>query len=163
MTRKTFGANNRKEPLEFEVSTGDVFHARAKIPAGVLLRFAAMTDGGDGEESGINVGSMAEHMVDFMRKVIVRGERDSFLEMLKLDAEDEEGPEFDEDAPVIDLAELIEIATWLAGEYSGGRPTGTASENGSSATATGHDSTDGVSPVVTTYSRPDPTPAASTT
>lgn len=164
MTRKTFTSNNRTEPLEFEVSTGDVFHARPKIPAGVLLRFAAMTDGGD-EESGVNIGSMAGHMVEFMRKAISKRDRDRFLGMLKLDEIEEDAAEEDddEDEPVIDLSELIEIATWLAGEYSGGRPTGTASENGSPETATGPDSTVGLSPGVTTYSRPDPIPVGSTT
>lgn len=165
MTRKTFGANNRTKPLEFEVSTGDVFHARPKISAGVLLRFAAMTDNGGDEESGVNIGSMAGHMVEFMRKAISKRDRDRFLGMLKLDetSEDEPDVDDDEDEPVIDLSELIEIATWLAGEYSGGRPTGTDSENGSPETATGPDSTVGLSPGVTTYSRPDPTPVGSTT
>ena len=163
MTRKTFTSNNRTEPLEFEVSTGDVFHARPKIPAGVLLRFAAMSDGDD--DDSVNVGGMATHVVEFMKRAISRKDLDRFLSMLNLDENDDALPDVDEDddAPCIDLAELIEIATWLAGEYSGGRPTGTASENGSAETATGPDSTVGLSPGVTTYSRPDPIPVGSTT
>lgn len=162
MTRKTFTSNNRTEPLEFEVSTGDVFHARPKIPAGVLLRFAAMSDGGD--DDNVNVGGMTTHVVDFMKRAISRQDLERFLSLLKLDEDEDADPDGeDADEACIDLAELIEIATWLAGEYSGGRPTGTASGNGSAETATGHDSTGGVSPGVTTYSRPDPIPVASTT
>lgn len=166
MTRKTFTSNSRTEPLEFEVSTGDVFHARPKIPAGVLLRFAAMSDGDD--DDSVNVGGMATHVVEFMKRAISRRDLDRFLSMLKLEenngaTEPAVDEDEDDDAPCIDLAELIEIATWLAGEYSGGRPTGTASENGSAETATGPDSTVGLSPGVTTYSRPDPIPVGSTT
>lgn len=149
--RKVFKSATRTKNLEFEVSSGEVFHARAKLSAGPVLKFAAMIgkDEDDEAEGGaVNISRMADGMIEFLTAAIVPEDRERFTAQI-------------DDIDGITLDELMEIAGWLAGEYAG-RPTGTDSDDGSAETPTGPDSTGGVSPTGTTYSRAEPTPLAST-
>jgi hypothetical protein len=55
----------------------------------------------------------------------------------------------------IGLSMLVEVASWLAEEYTS-RPTGPSSGSGPSAKPTGSASMDGALRAVTTYSKPEP-------
>ena len=138
--RKTFKAAARDEELEFETSEGDVFHARPKLSAGVILRFSAAM-AGDGDEN-VSLAEMVVAIQNFFRGALLADDYERFLAML------------DDPDKGVSLDELMDIAGWLAGVYSA-RPTGTDSPAGSPTSPTGDASTDGPSPVVTTFSRKD--------
>lgn len=144
-TRKTFKAAVRKDALEFETSSGEVFQARPRQAAGVILKFtASMT--GDGEDDNVSIGKIAEALMEFFSKSIKPEDVDRFMKML------------DDPDNGIELDEATDIAAWLAGEYTA-RPTGKDSPQQSQTSPTGDGSTPGASPGVTTYSRTEPSQA----
>lgn len=159
MVSKSFRSSTNRQPLEFEVEWADgdgelvveTFHAKPQLSAIKLLKFAeVMAPAGEGEE-GSSIVQIGEELVSFLEGAMVKADRERFSSMIN-------DPDKD-----IDISILTEIGVWLAGVYSGGRPTGPDSEDTSSETSgTGVDSTPGPSPAGTTYSRPE-TPVASLT
>lgn len=142
MVRKTFKAAARDKELEFETSEGEVFHARPKLAAGIILKFTDAVTGDDNKLSEVIAG-----MRDFFRGALPPADFMRFNTML------------DDPDKGIALDELMDIAGWLAGVYTA-RPTGTGSPAGSPTSPTGDDSTDGALPAVLTFSRKEPEPTS---
>lgn len=137
MVRKSFKAATRETELDFETSEGEVFHARPKLAAGVILKF---TDIVAGDDENMKLTDVIKALKDFFKGAIMAEDYDRFIEML------------DDPEKGIALDELMDIAGWLAGVYTT-RPTGTDSQGTSPTSPTGTDSTDGASPAVLTFSR----------
>ena len=143
VVRKSFRSATTKEPVEFETSEGDEFTARPKMAAGPLLQFAEITTRQDDEgNSNLSMTEMVEAIKGFFRHALPGEEWFRFEAML------------DDEEKGINVQELMEIAGWLAGIYTG-RPTGEGSPSTSSTKADGTGSTDGASPEASTFSRPE--------
>jgi hypothetical protein len=144
---KTFSTSQATEKIEFKIDD-DLFHCRPSIPAGVIMRFGAMTASADAEDAADgNQGANAISAIrEFFDAAITETDHAKFYALL--DGKDR----------FVDLSLLIEIATWLADKYSA-RPTGLPSSTSSPGKTTGPDSTDGPLPGGTTYSRKE-TPVA---
>lgn len=148
MVRKSFKAAVRDSALEFETSEGDVFQARPKMSAGIILRFTEVISADD--DGNVQLSQIVKGMKEFFRGALEAEDYERFNRML------------DDPDKGISLDELMDIAGWLAGVYTA-RPTGTVSPDGSPTSPTGTGSTDGALPVGTTFSRkePDSVPAGS--
>lgn len=145
--RKSFKAATRDEVLEFETSTGEVFHCRPRMAAGVILKF---TDTIAGENDDVKLADVIKGLKDFMRGALFAEDYLRFMTML------------DDPDVGIELSELMEIAGWLASEHTA-RPTGADSRSTSPTSPTGTGSTGGAYPegstssgvlTTTVYSRP---------
>jgi hypothetical protein len=134
--RKSFQAASRDSVLEFETSTGEVFHCRPRMAAGVILKFTD-TIASEGDE--VKLSEVIKGLKLFMRGALFAEDYMRFMAML------------DDPDTGIELSELMEIAGWLASEHTG-RPTGADSPSTSSTSPTGAGSTVSVSPVVSTSS-----------
>ena len=143
MPRKSFRTSSRTEVIEFDID-GEVFHCHAQMAAGIMMNFADLTSGD--ADSPVTGQKMIGAVRDFFRSALVDKDRERFFDLLN--------------APdrYVDLATLIEIATWLGQEYTS-RPTGSPSASTSRETESGDGSTDGALPMGTTFTRKDPQPA----
>jgi hypothetical protein len=145
MARKSFHTSTATKPIEFDID-GEVFHCNGEMAAGVLMRFADMAIGDEDEDDPQRGRAALAVVRDFFKAALTTKDRKRFFDLL-------EDPDRN-----VNINMLISIANWLGQEYTA-RPTGTPSSASSSETDSGVDSTDGVVPGVTTFSRKE-TPAA---
>jgi len=159
MPRKAFRQAIAAEPTGFDLEgrqTGlRYFECRDSLAAGTLMRFAEVFSALD-DEDGVDPAQSAKAgmaaipaVKDFFNSVLKPEGRDPFWAMINSDDEE------------IGLDTLVDIAGWLSEVYSGGRPTGTTSDDTSEATSSGDASTATPSPAgIQTFSRPEPTPSS---
>jgi|SRR6478735_727231 len=141
-TKRSFRTAVNTTEIEFDID-GRVFKCQPQLPAGLIMRFADVTAGDNDDDTGASNSNMIAFIRDFLDAAIVPEQRQEMRDLLN-----------DPDVP-ISINLLLDILTWLAGEYTA-RPTGESSSPTSSPPSSGQDSTDGHSPTVTTYSRPEP-------
>jgi hypothetical protein len=121
------------------------FHCRRSVPTGLILEFASVGDpNSDAGSSGLRAMTLIN---DLYEKAIVEEEYPLFKALL-----DDPDAEFD-------INTYSEIAGWLAGEYTGGRPIGENSDKSSPGSPSGTALTAGVSDTELTYFRPEPVAA----
>lgn len=151
MASKSFRVAVATEKIQFDLEYLDksgrgvthTFHCRPTISTEFILKFATSMDN-ESKESGIKAISLIQELFEM---AIVPEEYGDFLLLL-------EDPDIG-----IDINMYTEIASWLAEQYTAGRPTGESSASTQPASSRGTDSTDGASPVALTYSRPEPVAA----
>lgn len=146
MAGKTFKRAVRTEKIWFNLPDKDDNDVRYDcvdiLPAGVILDFGS--GGADGEEDGVN---SLDKVKAFFNSAILEDQHEQFWAHIH-----------DRQAR-IGLEMLMEVAEYIAEEFAA-RPTGGSSSTGQSTTSTGDASTDGASPVVSIYSRPEPIAAS---
>lgn len=141
MGHKAFKRAANLDPIWFTLGEEDTrFNCEDDIPGGMILDFAGVMEGDDAD------GNMLKAVKEFFAAAIVPEQLDQFWALV-----------YDKNAKV-GLSMLIELAQWLAGEYSD-RPTGQSSGDTPQKTSTGGDSTAGALHGVPTYSRPEPVAA----
>lgn len=163
---KTFRTAVAKEKISFTIEGGDGdeydyyredFVCRGAIPAGIIMEFGELSSnlsenanasGADAQALAMQQGAKLLSIVkEFFSAALARKDRDRFSALLK----DPEKP--------VPMETLMQIMNYLSAEFSA-RPTGEPSSNSSPAMSTGADSTDGLLPAGTIFSRPEPTQAA---
>lgn len=146
MAHKSFKRAQNLDPIYFEVPGKDDAEVRFDcvndLPAGVILVFAEVMGGDEAAESDEPKINVIQAVKDVFDAAIVDGQREQFWTMTK-----------DKDNG-IGLGMLMDIATWLAEQYTA-RPTGPSSDGGQSAKSSGSGSTGGALHAVTTYSKPE--------
>lgn len=148
-TRKSFSTATNKKPIEFDID-GQVFKCHPQMAAGMLMRFAeVLGDDSNGEEL-----TPAEQSAKGKEQITVL--RDYFHSALLPEYHADWDHLLNDPNIAISVDTLTEIAAYLAEEYSGGRPTDSASPRKQRKKGSGRTSTAGHSPTVTTYSRPTP-------
>jgi hypothetical protein len=147
MAHKSFKRAQNLDPIEFDIPGPDGteihFDCEDEIPSGVIFAFTDVKDGTDGE--GQDGGDVLSTVLDLFGAAIVESQVPQFMELVKTK----------EKGKGIPPSMLMEIATWLGGEYTS-RPTGQSSGGGPSAKPNGSPSTGGALHAVTTYSKPEP-------
>lgn len=143
---KRFETAQGVAPIEFALGD-EVFRAVGEMAGGVILDFAALTTGDPDaaltpEQQAAQGARTMTAVTEFMRASIVPEDWDRYLAAVH-----DTTP-----GKVIGLPLLMEIATWLAGEYAA-IPTGGQSASTSPPKRSGRVSTGGHSPEVLTYSR----------
>lgn len=137
MAHKSFKRAQNLDPVWFTLpGEGDAevrFDCVPEIPGGVVLAFA---DTMEGEEGGNAIAAVKE----LFNAAIIESQHEQFWTMTKA-------------VGGIGLGMLIEIASWLAEEYTS-RPTGQSLEAGQQGKS-GSPSTGGALRAVTTYSKPE--------
>lgn len=149
MGSKTFRVSVASEEISFTLEyiykgkpTSREFHCRRSVPTGLILEFASVGDpSADAGTSGLRAMNLINELYE---KAIVEEEYPVFKALL-----DDPDAEFD-------INTYSEIAGWLAGEYTGGRPTGENSDDSSPGSPSGTASTGGASETELTYFRPEP-------
>lgn len=138
MGHKAFKRAANLDPVWFTLpGEGDSevrFDCQPDLSAGLLMSFE---DGAQDPEA-----SQMAAVREFFNAAVVESQQEQFWAMIN-----------DRKAP-IGISILVEVAQWLAGEYAD-RPTGQSSASGSQRTTTSGPSTDGASPAVKTYSKPE--------
>jgi hypothetical protein len=138
MGGKAFKRAANLEPIWFTLGESQVrFDCEDDIPGGMILDFSGNVEGKDGAQDQLAA------VKDFFNAAIIESQQSRFWEML-YDKKEKVG-----------VSMLIELAQWLAGEYSD-RPTGQSSEDTPPRISTGVASTAGASAAASTYSRPEP-------
>jgi hypothetical protein len=142
-SKRSFRTAVNAAEIEFDID-GRIFRCQPQLPAGLIMRFADVTSGDDDEnDTAASNSNMISFIRDFLDAAIVPEQRQEMHDLLN-----------NPDVP-ISINLLLDVLTWLAAEYTA-RPTGESSSATSSPPSSGQDSTDGRSPTVTTYSRPEP-------
>lgn len=147
MAHKSFKRAQNLDPVYFEVpGEGEQairFNCEDDIPGGVIFAFTEVissNDEDDGDDPKV-VGGVLQGVRDLFDAAIVPEQHAQFWALTKAKKHG------------ISLSMMMDIAMWLAQEYSS-RPTGPTSAAGQSARQSGSGSTDGAYPTVTTYSKP---------
>ncbi len=157
MAVKDFTPKTRDKKVEFKLY-GFTFHCAPMVRADVVLGFMDLvgdmvSDDGEVDEAALNpalIKTIVEAMNRLFKAAFHKPEEYKVWEEMR-----------DSDETVIDVETLLEIGTYLGGEYASGgsdRPTGESSEDGSSKTSHGKGSRAGARPKALTYSRSEPTP-----
>lgn len=162
MSGLVFRRTARDSKIYFEVELDDGslrrFDCRDQVPGGIVLSVAHLVDSGTSQvEQGL---AAVNTITRLLKAAIIKPQQKLFWRMV--DGEDDDEDDDDYVGGVIDVPQLMEIATALAEVYTD-RPTGGPSEPGSPPTDNGPGSTPGASPMgETTYSRSLPSaPTAS--
>lgn len=147
MSHKSFKRAVHKDKIEFDIPGPDGteihFDCEDEIPSGVVFAFTDVKDmvDIDDKDGGDALGSV----LALFDAAIVESQAAQFMELVRT-TDKRKG---------IPMSMLMEIATWLGGEYTS-RPTGQSSDDGQSAKPSGSASTGGALHAVTTYSKPEP-------
>jgi hypothetical protein len=148
MGHKSFKTASGLEKISFDLEGltdkgkpwSEHFTCNGAIPAGIILEFGVMTSGEDGEPA--DAAASVRAVQEFFRAALHEDDYTRY-EALIIDPK-----------RIVDLATLMEVAGWLAGEYS--RPThGEQSSPISPANLDGTVSKDGVPQEISTFSRPN--------
>ena len=147
MAGKVFKRTVKADKIWFGVELDDGttrrFDCRDAIPGGVVLGVADLAGGGDAAATQGQQGAAAIGVIrKLFQAAIVKPQRAMFWAMV----------EGDDDAGMIDVSQMMDIAFALAEVYTE-RPTGESSEGGSPRTGDGSNSTVGAQPEVSTYAR----------
>lgn len=144
MAGQVFKRTAREEKIWFGVELEDGstrrFDCRDQIPGGIVLSVSNIVASADGDQAKAGMGAVST-IRRLLRAAIVRPQQKLFWKMV-------EGEDFDEDPDseyvggMIDVPQLMDIASALAEKYTE-RPTGGSSAPGSQTTTDGSDSRDG--------------------
>lgn len=120
MARKSFTPDKSKEEFkEFELYDY-VFHAKPRLSSKVLEGFAVAMGGSAKKDKDINALTEVLGAVNDLFKASLIPQDYARWQQMR-----------DSDDEIVDVEMLVEIGSWLAEEYSGGRPTGASSSDGS--------------------------------
>ena len=118
------------------------FDCEDDIPGGIVLAFSGEDVPAEGEaDEGERGAAALAATKDLFNTAVVANQQERFWAMMR-------GAEGG-----LGVSQLMDVAFYLAQEYSGDRPTGESSDGTSQPTDSGHGSTDGVKVGGLTYSR----------
>jgi len=146
MAGKAFKRRTERDPVWFSLPGKDDeevrFDCHQTLPGGMILDLVAILDGDS------NTKEVKDAITAIFSSAIVGEEKYALFEAMTNDPDLE-----------IDLGMMMEVASYLAEQYTAERPTGAPSGATSSRTSPGDDSVDGALPAPSTYSRSELTAA----
>jgi hypothetical protein len=147
MAHKSFKRAQNLDKIEFDIpgpnGTEIHFDCEDEIPSGVIFAFTDVKDTVDVDDTGS--ADVLGTVLALFEAAIVESQVAQFMELVRTT----------DKGKGIPVSMLMEIATWLGGEYTS-RPTGQSSAGGQSVKPSGSGSTGGALHAVTTYSKPEP-------
>lgn len=146
MAGKAFKRTTGRDPVWFSLPGKDDvpvrFDCHQTLPGGTILELVAILDGDSNTKE-----VMAAITSVFSSAIVGEGQYELFDAMTR-------DPDLE-----IDLGMMMDVASYLAEQYTAERPTGAPSGATSSKTSPGDDSVDGAPPAPSIYSRSELTAA----